>query len=138
MLTVEKGCAPPESCSVAAIMEVRFAPLTRPAVRASDAGALVVDPQIFWRAPCQSGSAPNDELVASIDMPPALASAFRKVDRAAFLGHEVSATVAYSQRPVRCGVLHHSAPSLYAKAAGAMRMHGGGSILVVGSGTGCA
>lgn len=66
---------------------------------------------------------------------PEVFDAFRAVDRARFLPEECRAH-AYVDAPIRRGVAHHSAPSIYATALDSLELKPGNSFLNIGSGSG--
>ena len=73
---------------------------------------------------------------------PSVVNAFKETDRAHFLSHAADTDLelpdgeAYNDLPLRQGVLHLSAPSIYGAALEALELEEGLSFLNVGSGTG--
>uniref|UniRef100_A0A7S2GH62 Protein-L-isoaspartate O-methyltransferase n=1 Tax=Haptolina brevifila TaxID=156173 RepID=A0A7S2GH62_9EUKA len=89
----------------------------------------------------------NEELVRSLEgtgaiSSPEIINAFSKVDRGFFLEHDdgdpsdLEEGVAYIDMPMRHGLLHLSAPSIYGMALESLDLDEGQSFLNVGSGTG--
>lgn len=73
---------------------------------------------------------------------PGVVSAFRTTDRGHFLAKDglppLPEQEVYMDMPLRNGVLHLSAPSIYGAALEHLDLQEGHSFLNVGSGTGCA
>ena len=64
-----------------------------------------------------------------------LVEAFLKVDRGLFL--QMHTSDVYQNSPIRMGMLHLSAPGIYAVALEGLALQQGNSFLNIGSGTGC-